>query len=241
MSCLKSAIYRCLSNSPTAARFLHFVKTKVKVSALQKCQTVSVALSSLQLLFSASMQETMLLIDEPERHLHRSIIEPFLSALFKLREDCAFIIATHEVALPVANKDARTLVIHSCEWNGQQAGAWDVNILEETTHLPEELKQTILGGRRRILFVEGVETSLDKTLYSLIFPMVSVIPKGSCHEVEQAVSGLRDGAGLHWLEVFGIVDGDGLDPGEIAGEAKEGCLYPSLLLSRGDLLPPTDY
>ena len=165
---------------------------------------------------------TMLLIDEPERHLHRSIIEPFLSTLFKLREDCTFIIATHEVALPVANKDARTLVIHSCEWNGQQAGAWDVNILEETTHLPEELKQTILGGRRRILFVEGVETSLDKPLYSLIFPMVAVIPKGSCHEVEQAVSGLRDGAGLHWLEVFGIVDGDGLDPGEIAEKRRKG-------------------
>ena len=44
------------------------------------------------------------LIDEPERHLHRSIIQPFLSALFNLRkDDCAFVIATHEIALPVEN------------------------------------------------------------------------------------------------------------------------------------------
>ena len=33
---------------------------------------------------------TVLLIDEPERHLHRSIIEPFLSALFECRWDCCF-------------------------------------------------------------------------------------------------------------------------------------------------------
>ena len=46
---------------------------------------------------------TVLLIDEPERHLHRSIIEPLLSALFAHREDCAFIVSTHELALPMAN------------------------------------------------------------------------------------------------------------------------------------------
>ena len=45
---------------------------------------------------------TILLIDEPERHLHRSIIEPFLSALFAKRQDCAFVISTHEIALPIA-------------------------------------------------------------------------------------------------------------------------------------------
>ena len=31
---------------------------------------------------------TVFLIDEPERHLHRAIIMPFLSALFKQRKDC---------------------------------------------------------------------------------------------------------------------------------------------------------
>ena len=42
---------------------------------------------------------TVLLIDEPERHLHRSIIEPLLSALLAQREDCAFIVSTHEIAV----------------------------------------------------------------------------------------------------------------------------------------------
>ena len=47
--------------------------------------------------------KTVFLIDEPELHLHRAIIEPFLSALFKQRTDCVFILSTHETSLPLAN------------------------------------------------------------------------------------------------------------------------------------------
>ena len=41
------------------------------------------------------------LVDEPERHLHRSIIVPFLRLLLAERPDCAFIVSTHEVMLPI--------------------------------------------------------------------------------------------------------------------------------------------
>ena len=64
---------------------------------------------------------TVLLIDEPERHLHRSIIEPFLSALFECRMDCPFVVSTHEIALPVANPEARCLMVRSCRWNGDKS------------------------------------------------------------------------------------------------------------------------
>ena len=74
---------------------------------------------------------TVFLIDEPERHLHRSIIEPFLSALFELRrDDCTFVISTHEVMLPVANPDAKVLMLRSCQWKGDQCVAWDADVLE---------------------------------------------------------------------------------------------------------------
>ena len=46
---------------------------------------------------------TLLLLDEPERHLHRSIISPLLTALFIERADCIFVISTHEVMLPIDN------------------------------------------------------------------------------------------------------------------------------------------
>ena len=64
--------------------------------------------------------ETVFLIDEPEKHLHRSISQPFLSALFDLRKDCAFIISTHEIELAIANSEARVLMLRSCQWSGDR-------------------------------------------------------------------------------------------------------------------------
>ena len=151
---------------------------------------------------------TVLLIDEPERHLHRSIIEPFLSALFEQREDCAFVISTHEISLPVANPDARVLMVRSCEWDGRIAKAWDVDLLEAAADLPEELKLAILGARSRILFVEGTASSLDLSLYNALFPGLSVIPKGTCIDVQRAVSGLRNSQDLHHVESYGLIDRD---------------------------------
>ena len=102
---------------------------------------------------------TVFLIDEPERHLHRSIIQPFLSALFDFRrDDCIFIVSTHEITLPVATPEARVIMLRSCQWRDRVSVAWDAEILEPNSQLPEELKCTILGSRNRILFVEGTPT-----------------------------------------------------------------------------------
>ena len=165
---------------------------------------------------------TLFLIDEPERHLHRSIIEPFLSALFALRADCAFIISTHEIALPVANPVARVLMLRSCRWNGEHCEAWDVGVLEPDTQLPEDLKLAILGSRKRILFVEGTSRSLDYQLYTALFPEISVVPKGSCEEVQEGVLGLRGSRDKHHVEAFGLIDRDNRSDEEVERLAKKG-------------------
>ncbi len=164
---------------------------------------------------------TVLLIDEPERHLHRSIIAPFLSALFAQREDCAFVISTHELALPIANPKARVLMVRSCEWEHQTPKAWDVEVLESNVDLPEDLKLDILGARRRVLFVEGTTSSLDLPLYSTLFPGLSVISKGSCNDVKRAVNGLRGSQGLHHVEAFGLIDRDDRPEDEIKKLAED--------------------
>ena len=165
--------------------------------------------------------ETMLVIDEPERHLHRSIIEPFLSALFESRRDCAFVVSTHEIALPVANPEARVLMVRSCQWGGGNASAWDIQVLQENADLPEELKQAIIGSRRRILFVEGESGSLDLPLYNALFLGISVVPKGGCIAVQKAVSGLRGSLDLHHVQAFGLIDRDDRTEDEIDRLAKE--------------------
>ena len=164
----------------------------------------------------------VLLIDEPERHLHRSIIEPLLSALFARRQDCAFVVSTHEIALPIANPKARVLVVRSCQWRGNNANAWDVEVLEPNAPLPEDLKRDILGTRRRVLFVEGTANSLDLPLYGALFSELSVVPKGSCNDVISAVNGLRSSQEHHHVEAFGLIDRDDRESDETEKLAEGG-------------------
>ena len=164
---------------------------------------------------------TLLLIDEPERHLHRSIISPLLTNLFSKRSDCAFVVSTHDVTLPLDNPSSDTLLIRNCTYDKSSSSSdpanyyqssfssWDADLVGSETEIDDDIKKDILGARRKILFIEGnEEKSLDKLLYSIVFPNVSIIPKSSCREVEGTVSSLRDSEQLNWIRAFGIVDND---------------------------------
>jgi ABC-type Mn2+/Zn2+ transport system ATPase subunit len=158
---------------------------------------------------------TLLLIDEPERHLHRSIISPLLTLLFAKRPDCAFIVSTHDVMLPLDNPNARTMLIRGCTYNGSSVTSWDADLIPSESNIDEALKKDILGSRRTLIFIEGDDRSLDQPLYSLLFPNVTVVAKSSCRDVDHAVSGIRSATDLHWLRAFGIVDNDRRTPEDI--------------------------
>ncbi len=122
--------------------------------------------------------ETLILIDEPERHLHRSIISPLLKLLFDRRKDCAFIVSTHELMLPIDTAEALTLLVRGCEFAGREPRSWTVDLVPPGAAIGEDLKRDVLGARRRMLFVEGTTRSLDAPLYNLLFPQVSVDSEG---------------------------------------------------------------
>ena len=162
-----------------------------------------------------------IIIDEPERHLHRSIITPLLLALFEQRKDCAFIISTHETSLPLAYPNATTLIVRSCKWRDNSPVAWDVDKLESRVDLPDDLKQAILGSRKRVLFVEGAVDSLDLPLYTALFPDISVRPIGSFVDVRNAVSAIRASESLHHIEAFGLIDRDNREEDEVTRLAQD--------------------
>lgn len=165
---------------------------------------------------------TLVLIDEPERHLHRSIIIPLFKHLLQHRNDCAFVISTHEPFLPLDMPNSTTLLVRSCEYNNQEVKAWTADLLEPGATIDDDLKGDILGSRRIMLFVEGTSKSLDTSLYSLLFPQVSVVAKDGCREVEYAVRGLRGASNLHWISAFGIVDRDQRSEEDVARLRKVG-------------------
>ena len=164
----------------------------------------------------------LLIIDEPERHLHRSIISPLLKRLFEKRLDCGFVISTHDHDLPLQIPKARILLLRSCRFNGAMVRNWEVDELSSAVPIDDITKRDLLGNRRTILFIEGSEQSLDKQLYSIVFPNVSIVPKGSCRDVENAVRGARGAQTFHWLRTYGIVDGDGYSEEQVKRKREEG-------------------
>lgn len=162
---------------------------------------------------------SLIIVDEPERHLHRSIISPMLTALFLRRPDCAFVISTHEVMLPVDHPLSQKMLVRGCRNDPADVTSWDFDIVEPSVDiagmLDEQLAVDLLGARRRVLFVEGTNASLDKAVYSILFGDASVVAKGNCRDVEQAVMGIRASAGLHWVKAFGIVDNDNRPAAEL--------------------------
>ena len=169
--------------------------------------------------------DTLVLIDEPEQHLNHSTMSIFLNLLFKKRSDCMFVIATHDADLPMNSPHSKTILVRDCTYDGVSAQGWDIDIVEYGEEVNEEVLRDILGSRRKILFVEGDQNSLDRKLYDLIFPDVSVIPKGSFKNVEDAVKGIRATNHLHRVDAYGIVDRDGRSDKNVE-ELQEQKVYP---------------
>lgn len=151
----------------------------------------------------------LVIIDEPEKHLHRSIISPLLSSLLEKRKDCTFIISTHDISLPIDQSGSSVLLVRDCIWQGKDIVSWDADLISDVESIPDDIKENILGTKRKILFVEGNRTrSLDFQIYPLLLPDFSVVPCETCIDVERAVSGIRNTTDIHWIDAYGMIDLD---------------------------------
>lgn len=159
----------------------------------------------------------VVIIDEPERHMHRSISAGMIEAVIAARPDCSFVLLTHDLDLASSTSSSAgaSLVVQGCTWSESGKPAWRLRQVPKDADLPELARSSILGGRRRILFVEGVRGGIDVGLYNHLYPGWTIVPSGGCESVMRAVKGMRQNDDLHWVDVAGIVDGDGRSTGEI--------------------------
>lgn len=158
-------------------------------------------------------EDSVLIFDEPELHIHQSIIANLWDKIEELRPDCAFLMITHDIEF-ASTRIAEKYVIR----NYYNDPAWDIAKIPDS-QFDEQTITTILGSRKPILFVEGTENSLDLPLYRACYPEWTIIPKGSCQAIIQAVSSfshLSKDIPLLNLECKGIVDNDTRDEAEIA-------------------------
>ena len=160
-------------------------------------------------------------IDEHEIHLHRSIVVPLISALLRERPDCSFIISTHELDLPSHGSEGLVVLVRGCSWSGDHVMNWDVDILSSIDGIPDDLRVDLLGSRRKILFVEGQENSLDQAFYAILFPNASVRPKGTARDVKNAVKALKSLESMHHASPYGLIDNDTLRSDQIEALRQE--------------------
>ena len=149
-------------------------------------------------------ENTLLIIDEPELHMHRSILSKLWDELEAAREDCAFVFITHDLEF-AATRTAEKYVIREFA----PATGWTIETVPTDTGFDEELVTLILGSRKPILFVEGEGTSLDVAIYRCCYPDMTVIPRGGCKDVIHCVSTMRKNASLTRITCAGIIDADG--------------------------------
>jgi energy-coupling factor transporter ATP-binding protein EcfA2 len=150
-------------------------------------------------------ENSLLIFDEPELHIHRSIMSKLWDELEAARTDCAFVFITHDLEFAAA-RAAQKFVLS--EYTHIPSPCWVIESVPVNTGFDESLATLILGSRKPILFVEGLGTSLDLAIYRSCYPEWTVIAKGSCEEVIHSVVTFRKNAQLTRVTCSGIVDAD---------------------------------
>lgn len=152
-------------------------------------------------------EKSLLIIDEPELHLHRSLSVKLWEELTSARPDCGFLFITHDLDFAASMRGKKYLI------RSFAPGAdWDLSEIPDDSDFPEDILTLILGSRRPILFVEGEKGGLDSSLYSVLYPEWTTIPCGSCDEVERSVKAMKRHDFLTRIHCAGIIDADGKPP-----------------------------
>lgn len=162
---------------------------------------------------------SVLVVDEPEAHIHKAISNKLWDAIEAERPDCAFIYFTHDLDFASRRAARAKYFIRSFErLNGRNT--WDIEKVPSDPGLPENIVSEIVGSRLPILFVEGTGNSLDITTYRGVYKDFTVIPIGNCESVIHAVESFGRNTALHSIGVQGLIDADSRSTDEIALLAK---------------------
>lgn len=149
-------------------------------------------------------QDTILIIDEPEMHIHKSLVKILFDLIENERPDCSFVYLTHDIDFAFSRQNAIKI------WSKSYEGAfvWDYEFLNELMPIPEQLYLEVLGSRNDVLFIEGDNSSIDYEIYEQVYCDNTLKPLGSCDKVIQTVKSFNEQKGFHNIKSFGIIDRD---------------------------------
>ena len=165
----------------------------------------------------SASKDSLIIIDEPENHLHNSIISRLWNLLEEARPDCVFLYITHN--LDFALRCKRSVLIWVKDMPSKDK--WNYEFInEDDDDQFDSLQLQMLGCREKIVLVEGNENSYDCKIYRALFPNCKIIPVESCSKVKELVRSFNSKSSKSFrkdaVQVYGIVDRDRMDDSEVA-------------------------
>jgi energy-coupling factor transporter ATP-binding protein EcfA2 len=149
----------------------------------------------------------VLVVDEPETHLHSLLAARVWDELERARPDIRFVYITHDLTFARTRRDA-TYVLAS-----PVAGLKTIPIKQG---LPDDIAEVLLGAAslsfhaRRVVFCEGEAEGRDAGLYEAWFNDRDTVvrPAGSSDMVHRCMSALHGGSLVENVQAVGIIDRD---------------------------------
>ena len=157
-------------------------------------------------------ENSIIIIDEPEIHLHKSLVDKLWNQIESHIQNKLLIYITHDLDFATSRTDAMKIWIQ--EYSGDNKWIWQETPVDE--NLPEGLMLEIIGNRKDIIFCEGENGKLDSTIYQLVYPNHHIIPRGGGDKVIEATKAFRANATLHHLTAHGIIDSDYKEAAEVS-------------------------
>ncbi len=177
--------------------------------------------------------QSIIIIDEPELHLHRSIQRRLWDAIEKERPDCQFVYITHDLIFAESRTTATKVWLQSSTKTN-----FNWTTIKPVDGIPDDLYLEVLGSRQPILFTEGTYDSIDIDIYGAVYPDFLVRPIGSCASVLQATKALREIDSIHYMRPFGLVDRDYLSQGQLDAYRNSGVGSPKVAEIENIFLTP---
>lgn len=147
--------------------------------------------------------DQLVIIDEPELHIHKAVQARLWDAIENARPDIGFIYITHDLDFASSRTKATKY------WLEKYDGAtWSIHAIPTEDGISERVMMEVLGSRKKVLFIEGDPGSLDETLYRIAYPEWHIRSVGSCEKVIQATKGFNGLKELHHNQAVGIIDRD---------------------------------
>ncbi|WP_028376691.1 AAA family ATPase [Leeuwenhoekiella sp. MAR_2009_132] len=165
-------------------------------------------------------RSSFILIDEPEMHLHKLMVEEIWDRLEIERPDCKFVYLTHDLNFASSRINSKKIWIKKFKYPNQ----WELEQIPTEDDFPEELVMEIIGTEQPILFCEGDKTnSYDYKLLKLLFPKYKIRPVGGCSQVTSYTKIVNNKLELS-KNAVGLIDADHR-PEEAHEKLKENKIY----------------